>query len=102
MTAKPDRDALIVTAFWETKPGEEQTVAEILQSFQAKAQREDGVRQFTIHQSTTKPQQFFFYEVFSNDSGFADHQQTEHFKTLIQGQALPKLARREREQYRFV
>jgi len=102
MTSTADRDALIVTAFWETKPGEEQAVADILKSFQAKAQKEPWVRQFTIHQSTTKPQQFFFYEVFKGDGGFADHQQTEHFKTLIQGQALPKLARREREQYRFV
>ena len=35
-------------------------------------------------------------------AAFADHQQTDHFKTLIVGQAVPKLAKRERTQHRFV
>jgi quinol monooxygenase YgiN len=102
MTSSSNRNELIVTAFWETKAGEETAVAEILKSFLPKAQQEAGVKQFAIHQSTAKPQQFFFYEVFKDDGGFADHQQTEHFKTLIQGQALPKLAKREREQFRYL
>ena len=102
MSASSDRNELIVTAFWEAKPGEEDAVAEILKSFLPKAQKEAWVKQFEIHRSTTKPQQFLFYEVFRSEAGFADHQQTEHFKTLIQGQALPKLAKREREQYRYL
>ena len=100
MSANSDRNELIVTAFWEAKPGEENAVAEILQKFLPQAQQEAWVKQFAIHRSTVKPGQFLFYEVFRSEAGFADHQQTEHFKTLIQGQALPKLAKREREQYR--
>jgi quinol monooxygenase YgiN len=42
---------------------------------------------------------FFLYELFADDAAFAAHQQTEHFKTLVLGQALPKLARRERVQF---
>jgi hypothetical protein len=38
----------------------------------------------------------------NDEAGFASHQQTDHFKSLIVGQALPKLARRERTQHRFV
>lgn len=102
MTSNSDRNELIITAFWETRPGEEAAVADILKAFLPRAQQEAGVKQFAIHQSTAKPQQFFFYEVFRNDGCFADHQQTEHFKTLIQGQALPKLAKREREQFRYL
>jgi quinol monooxygenase YgiN len=100
MPASSDRSELIVTALWEAKPGEENAVAELLQRFLPQAQQEAWVKQFEIHRSSAKPGQFLFYEVFRSEAGFADHQQTEHFKTLIQGQALPKLARREREQYR--
>ncbi len=57
---------------------------------------------FQIHQSLTEPEKFFFYEVFKDEAAFADHQQTDHFKTLIVGQAVPKLANRVRTQHRFV
>jgi quinol monooxygenase YgiN len=102
MSASSNRNELIVTALWEAKPGEEEAVAAILKEFVPKAQQEAWVKQFDIHRSATKPQQFLFYEVFRSEAGFTDHQQTEHFKTLIQGQALPKLAKREREQYRYI
>ena len=102
MSATSDRNELIVTALWEAKPGEEDAVAEILKSFLPKAQKEAWVKTFEIHRSSTRPQQFLFYEVFRSEAGFTDHQQTEHFKNLIQGQALPRLAKREREQYRYL
>ena len=35
---------------------------------------------------------------FADDAAFAAHQQTDAFKTLVVGHALPKLARRERVQ----
>jgi len=66
------------------------------------AHDEFAVQAFQIHQSLTEPQKFFFYEVFKDEAAFAEHQQSEHFKTLIAGQALPKLAKRERTQHRFV
>ena len=66
------------------------------------AQREPGVKEFQIHQNTARPNEFFFYEVFAGDAAFAEHQQTRHFKDIIVGQAIPKLARREREQFRFI
>ena len=94
--------ALIVTAFWETNPGEEKTIAELLRTFLPQAQKEKGVKQFQIHQNATEPHKFFFYEVFADEAAFADHQQTDHFKTIIQGQALAKLAKRERLQFRYI
>jgi quinol monooxygenase YgiN len=96
------KDGLIVTAFWEAKLDEVDAVQAIVRQFLPQAQREPGVQAFQIHQSTTEPQKFFFYEVFKDEAAFAQHQQTEHFKTLIVGQAVPKLAKRERTQHRFV
>ncbi len=96
------KDGLVVTAFWEAKPGETEALVDIIRRFLPQAQREPGVKAFQIHQSTSEPEKFFFYEVFKDEAAFAQHQQSEHFKTLIAGQALPKLAKRERSQHRFV
>ena len=93
---------LVVTAFWEVNSGEEDAVAELLKDFLPQAQREPGVKAFQIHQNVAKPREFFFYEVFAGESAFADHQQTDHFKNIIVGQAIPKLTRRERSQFRFI
>jgi quinol monooxygenase YgiN len=96
------RDGLVVTAFWQAKPGEVDSLVEIIREFLPQAQREPGVQAFQIHQSLSEPENFFFYEVFRDEAAFAAHQQSEHFKTLIAGQAVPKLAKRERTQHRFV
>jgi quinol monooxygenase YgiN len=93
---------LVVTAFWEVNSGEEGAVAELLKDFLPKAQREPGVKGFQIHQNISRPREFFFYEVFAGEAAFAEHQQTDHFKNIILGQAIPKLARRERSQFRFI
>lgn len=96
------RDGLIVTAFWEAKPEEVDALVGIIRKFLPQAQREPGVKAFQIHQSLTERTKFFFYEVFKDEAAFAEHQQSEHFKTLIVGQAVPKLAKRERSQHKFV
>jgi quinol monooxygenase YgiN len=92
---------LVVTAFWQAKPGEVDALVDIIHKFQPQAQREPGVHVFRIHQSLSEPENFFFYEVFKDEAAFQAHQQTEHFKTLIAGQAIPKLAKRERVQHKF-
>jgi len=96
------KDALVVTAFWEANQGEEDAVAAILSRFAIKAQQEPGVESFAIHRSRAEPAKFFFYEVFKDEAAFAAHQQTPHFQRLIAGEALPKLAKRERAQYAFL
>lgn len=96
------RNGLVVTAFWEAKPEEVDSLVGIVREFLPQAQREPGVKAFQIHQSLTEPTKFFFYEVFKDEAAFAEHQQSEHFKTLIVSQAVPKLAKRERTQHKFV
>ena len=93
---------LIVTAFWEVNSGEEGAVAALLKDFLPQAQREPGVKEFQIHQNLAEPRKYFFYEVFAGEAAFADHQQTPHFKDIIVAQAIPKLAKRERTQFRFI
>jgi quinol monooxygenase YgiN len=97
-----ENQSLVVTAFWEVNCGEEGAIAGLLKDFLAKAQQEPGVQEFRIHQNISKPREFFFYEVFKGEAAFADHQQTRHFKEIIVEQAIPKLARRERAQFRMI
>jgi len=96
------KDGLIVTAFWEARPAEVPALVDIIRRFLPQAQKEPGVKAFQIHQSTSEPTKFFFYEVFRDEVAFAEHQQSEHFKTLIVADAVPRLAKRERSQHRFV
>jgi len=96
------KKGLIVTAFWEAKPDEVDALVGIIKKFLPQAQAEPGVLAFQIHQSTTEPTKFFFYEVFRDEAAFAEHSEAKHFKSLILEQAVPKLAQRERTQHRFV
>jgi quinol monooxygenase YgiN len=102
MGPNSENQSLIVTAFWEVNAGEEGAIAGLLKDFLSQAQREPGVKEFQIHQNTSKPREFFFYEVFAGEAAFAEHQQTRHFKEIIVGQAIPKLAKRERSQFRYI
>ena len=98
----PLKNGLIVTAFWEARPEEVDALTGIIRKFLPQAQAEPGVLAFQIHQSLSEPTKFFFYEVFKDEAAFAEHSQSAHFKTLILEQAVPRLAKRERTQHKFV
>jgi quinol monooxygenase YgiN len=93
---------LLVVAQWQTKPGEDDNVAGILRSFLPQAQGEPGMQLFLIGRGSDDPSQFLFYELFADEAAFAAHQESNHFKTLIAGKALPLLANRQRTQYRLL
>ena len=96
------KNGLIVTAFWEAKEGEVDAIVDIVRRYLPQAQREPWVHAFQIHQSLSEPTKFFFYEVFRDEAAFAEHSQAQHFKSLILEQAVPRLAKRERTQHKFV
>jgi quinol monooxygenase YgiN len=90
---------LAVTATWEAREGEADTVADILARFAPKARQEAGVKLFLVHRNMANPAQFLFYELFEDEAAFTAHQQTEHFRSLILGDGVPRLTKRERMQY---
>ena len=93
---------LAVTAQWEARDGEADTVADILARFAPQARQEPGMKLFLVHRSLQNPAQFLFYELFEDESAFEAHQQTPHFKSLIVGEGVPRLSKRERTQYRML
>ena len=102
MNSTESSQGFVITAFWETNPGEEDSIAAVLRQFLPEARKEQGVKEFQIHQNVSKPREFFFYEVFAGEAAFAAHQQTAHLKRFILGEAIPKLAKRERSQFQFI
>ncbi len=102
MNSNGSSQAFVITAFWQTNPGEEESIAALLRQFLPEARKEEGVKEFQIHQNVSEPREFFFYEVFAGEAAFAAHQQSAHFKRFILGGAIPKLAKRERSQFQFI
>jgi quinol monooxygenase YgiN len=90
---------LLVVAQWEASEGQADKVAGILRRFLPDAQSEPGTKLFLIGRGRENPAQFLFYELFRDEAAFKAHQESEHFKTCIAGEALPLLAKRERMQY---
>jgi quinol monooxygenase YgiN len=90
------RLALAVT--WEAKEGEAEAIAQVLRRMADAVKAEPGTLLFWPHRSPENEHVFFLYELYTDESAFQAHQQTDHFKSLVLGQALPRLARRERVQ----
>jgi quinol monooxygenase YgiN len=90
---------LLAVAQWEAKEGQADAIAAILRRYLPQAQSDPGVKLFLVGRGKDNPAQFLFYELFVDDAAFATHQTREYFKTLIAGEALPLLAKRERTQY---
>jgi quinol monooxygenase YgiN len=89
----------LVVALWEAKAGQEDAVTAILRRFLPQAQSDPGVKLFLIGRGKDHSGQFVFYELFIDDDAIAAHRSSEYFKTMIVGEALPLLSKRESTQY---
>ena len=98
-TSAPGGGQLALATTWQAKAGEAEAVADILRRMANAVQSEPGTLLFWPHRSSSDDRLFFLYELFVDDAAFLAHQQTEHFKSLVIGEALPKLERRERVQF---
>ena len=93
------KGGLLVVAQWRAAADQADNIADILGRFLPQAQAEPGVKLFLIGRGKEDRDRFLFYELFTDAAAFEAHQTTDHFKTLIAGQALPLLAQRERMQF---
>ena len=89
----------VMVARWRPRDGERAKIESILRELAAAIRREPGNRQFTVLRGHDDPDDFLLYEVYASEQAFRDHQQTEHFKRLVLGEAVPRLALRERSAY---
>ena len=94
--------AYVVAVVWKAKPGEEERVADILPRLADAARAEEGCIEFTPHRSPTEPGTFFLYEKYVDEAAFKAHTEMEHFKQNVLGEAVPRLASRERKIYETI
>jgi len=88
-------EGFVVAIHLEAKPGEEARLAASMAALIGPTMAEPGVKLFLPYRSPTDPKAFFVFELYHDESGWAAHQQTPHFKAFID-EMLPRLARRER------
>ncbi|MBI1243416.1 MAG: antibiotic biosynthesis monooxygenase [Alphaproteobacteria bacterium] len=88
-------EGFVVAIRIDAKQGEGDDVARILAGLVAPTSAEPGVKLFMPYRSPGDPDSFFLYELYRDEKGWAEHQETAHFKSAI-AELLPHVARRER------
>lgn len=89
----------VIVARWKPRDGETGNIEAILRELAAAIRKEPGNREFTVLRGLDDPAEFLLYEIYASEEAFREHQQTEHFKRLVLGEAVPRLAVRERRAY---
>ncbi|MGO4449189.1 putative quinol monooxygenase [Phyllobacterium sp. TAF24] len=88
-------EGFVVAISIEAKKGQEEAVGALLKGLVAPTMAEPGVKLFLPYRSPTNPANFFLYELYVDEAGWQQHQETEHFKAAIE-KLLPLTAKRER------
>ena len=88
-------DGFVVAISLTAKEGEAEAVARILEDLVAPTLAEPWTKLFLPYRSPSDPAEFFVFELYRNEEGWAAHQETAHFKAAI-AELLPRVSRRER------
>ncbi|MFZ0216621.1 MAG: putative quinol monooxygenase [Candidatus Dormiibacterota bacterium] len=91
--------AYVVAATYTVKPGEGERVQAILETMAPPSREEPGCLFYQAHRSPEDPSVFFLYEQYADEGAYRQHMETPHFKEHILGEAIPRLASRERAFY---
>jgi quinol monooxygenase YgiN len=94
--------ALVLTAKWTAKPGEDEAVADCLRRITGPARAEPGCRYYQPTRSVDDPRAFLIFEVYDDEAALKAHGEYEHFKTIAVGEAIPRLESRERVFYETI
>lgn len=73
---------LIVTAKVRLQDGKADEFIEAIRTMKAKVLQDPGAVQYSLHRSTTDPNEFLLYERYEDQEAFAYHLSTDHLKTL--------------------
>jgi quinol monooxygenase YgiN len=91
--------AYVVLARWVAKPGEEEAVAAAIDALIEPSQAEPGNLMYQAHRDPSDPRVFLLYEQYADEAGYKAHGESEHFKRLGHGDAIPRLEARARTFY---
>src|SRR4051794_41950723 len=83
--------AYVVLARWWAKAGREDRIVEVLEELARASNAEPGCRLHQPHRATDDARAFFIYEQYDDEAAFEAHVASEHFKRLVEGEAIPEL-----------
>ena len=85
-------------ARYRAEPGNGDVVEETLRAMASAVDRDEpACLTYRAARSTEDPDMFVLYEEYEDEAALLAHRETPHFKALIEGVIVPKLAARERE-----
>jgi quinol monooxygenase YgiN len=91
--------AYVVLATWIAKPGEEEAVAAAIDQLIEPSRAEPGNLMYQAHRNPEDPRVFLLYEQYADEAAYRAHGESEHFKRLGHGDAIPRLQERTRSFY---
>jgi quinol monooxygenase YgiN len=92
--------AVVVIATWTAKPGRERVVRDAIEQLAPASRSEPGNLTYQPFVDPAAPSVFKFFEVYRDEAALAAHSESEHFRRLALGTAVPELESRVREVYR--
>jgi quinol monooxygenase YgiN len=86
----------VVRATWTAGEGAEQTVLDALRELAPPSRDEPGCRFYQAYRDPAQPRVFHLFEIYDDEAAYQAHGESEHFRRLALGTAIPVLASRER------
>ncbi len=94
---------IVLVARYVCKPGLGDAVEEALRRMAEKVRRHElGCLFYHCCRSQDNPDVFLLYEQYETHAALAAHRETPHFRSIIEGEIVPMLEKREREYYSLV
>jgi quinol monooxygenase YgiN len=87
---------VVLAVTWVAREGESDAVAELLRRMAPLSRAEPGCLQYDAHRDRDEPNTFFLFERYADQEAFDAHSASEHFRELVLGEAVPRLASRQR------
>ena len=87
---------VVLAVTWVAREGESDAVAELLRRMAPLSRAEPGCLQYEVHRDRDEPNTFFLFERYADQEAFDAHSASEHFRELVLGEAVPRLASRQR------
>jgi quinol monooxygenase YgiN len=91
--------AYVVLAKWVANQGEEAAVAAAIAALVGPSRAEAGNLVYQPHRDPQDPRTFLIYEQYTDEQAYAAHGASDHFQRHAVGDAIPRLASRERSFY---
>ena len=91
--------AYVVSAKWRAKAGKEDRLLEVIREITPPSRAEPGNVFYQAQRSVDDPRLFYLYEQYVDEDAYKAHVESPHFQEIGFGDAIPRLAARERSFY---